>query len=334
MSPARVRILLARECDACKPSLAVAACQAPMATSASLPEPTQAELDAAAAVLRRLKPADVEQPRCAELRAAGLACFTRACTKEAFRGKDVIEFLAEQTRQKQTLRELKRLQSLIRGEHRRERIDANECGLNSARKATLEQIKQECATLRLEEQRVIDVSVAPTVSLLMRVAVPSSAVQVQLSVGGGTPGDNTTGVTDLQGRHIDDVPTDVLPPAGDFRRICNVCRGDCTHQPRHAFYHQLCLNCAEHNLKKRNQSADLHHAVALVTGGRVRIGYATVLKLLRAGALVLTTTRFPADAALRYSREHDFDEWRDRLLVVRAPTGEPSQPLPRPRPPL
>lgn len=56
--------------------------------------------------------------------------------------------------------------------------------------------------------------------------------------------------------------------------------------------------------------------VAVVTGGRVRIGYATVLKLLRAGALVVCTTRYPSDAACRYCREADFEVWRARLLIV------------------
>lgn len=48
----------------------------------------------------------------------------------------------------------------------------------------------------------------------------------------------------------------------------------------------------------------------------MRIGYATVVKLLRAGATVVTTTRFPCDAALRYSREDDFSDWSHRLRVV------------------
>jgi NAD(P)-dependent dehydrogenase (short-subunit alcohol dehydrogenase family) len=62
--------------------------------------------------------------------------------------------------------------------------------------------------------------------------------------------------------------------------------------------------------------ADMGGMVCVVTGGRVRIGYATVLKLLRAGATVVTTTRFPCDAALRYSREPDFGQWRHLLSVV------------------
>jgi NAD(P)-dependent dehydrogenase (short-subunit alcohol dehydrogenase family) len=39
------------------------------------------------------------------------------------------------------------------------------------------------------------------------------------------------------------------------------------------------------------------------------------LKLLRAGAHVVVTTRFPVDAAERYSQEQDFPAFRDRLQI-------------------
>ncbi len=39
------------------------------------------------------------------------------------------------------------------------------------------------------------------------------------------------------------------------------------------------------------------------------------LKLLRDGARVTVTTRFPADAARRYAQEPDFAEWRDSLRL-------------------
>ena len=55
--------------------------------------------------------------------------------------------------------------------------------------------------------------------------------------------------------------------------------------------------------------------VALLTGGRVKIGYQAGIKLLRAGARLIVTTRFPRDAALRYAREPDFDDWGDRLEI-------------------
>jgi NAD(P)-dependent dehydrogenase (short-subunit alcohol dehydrogenase family) len=47
----------------------------------------------------------------------------------------------------------------------------------------------------------------------------------------------------------------------------------------------------------------------------VKIGYQAGLKLLRAGAHLIVTTRFPRDSALRYAKEPDFDAWKDRLEI-------------------
>src|SRR5262249_61627830 len=55
--------------------------------------------------------------------------------------------------------------------------------------------------------------------------------------------------------------------------------------------------------------------LAVVTGARVKIGYQAAIMLLRAGARVIATTRFPRDAARRYAREPDFREWGDRLAI-------------------
>jgi NAD(P)-dependent dehydrogenase (short-subunit alcohol dehydrogenase family) len=38
-------------------------------------------------------------------------------------------------------------------------------------------------------------------------------------------------------------------------------------------------------------------------------------KLLRSGARLIVTTRFPRDSAARYAREKDFSEWSDRLEI-------------------
>jgi NAD(P)-dependent dehydrogenase (short-subunit alcohol dehydrogenase family) len=83
----------------------------------------------------------------------------------------------------------------------------------------------------------------------------------------------------------------------------------------HHFYDQLCPSCAELNFAKRSELADLRGRVALVTGGRVKIGYQAGLKLLRSGAGLIVTTRFPRDAAARYAREADFGEWAHRLEI-------------------
>ena len=60
--------------------------------------------------------------------------------------------------------------------------------------------------------------------------------------------------------------------------------------------------CAELNFAKRTELADLRGRVALLTGGRVKIGYQAGLKLLRCGAHLIVTTRFPRDSAARYAR--------------------------------
>src|SRR5258706_3815350 len=83
----------------------------------------------------------------------------------------------------------------------------------------------------------------------------------------------------------------------------------------HHFYDQLCPACAELNFGKRTELADLKGRVALLTGGRVKIGYQAGLKLLRSGAQLIVTTRFPGDWAKRYAQEPDFGEWGHRLEI-------------------
>ena len=86
---------------------------------------------------------------------------------------------------------------------------------------------------------------------------------------------------------------------------CYVCKQKFTHM--HHFYDQMCPACADLNFVKRTELADLR--------GRVKIGYQAGLKLLRSGAHVIVTTRFPRDSASRYAREPDFSEWSDRLEI-------------------
>jgi hypothetical protein len=96
-------------------------------------------------------------------------------------------------------------------------------------------------------------------------------------------------------------------------RHCYVCKAD--YSLVHRFYDQLCPPCAELNERKRTETADLRGRVALLTGGRVKIGYQAGIKLLRAGAELIVTTRFPRDAAVRYAAEPDFEEWGHRLEI-------------------
>ena len=96
-------------------------------------------------------------------------------------------------------------------------------------------------------------------------------------------------------------------------RTCYICKTD--FDRLHFFYDSMCANCAELNWTRRNQTVDLSGRYALVTGGRVKIGYQAVLKLLRAGATVIVTTRFPRDGAARFLAEEDSAHWSDRLQL-------------------
>lgn len=96
-------------------------------------------------------------------------------------------------------------------------------------------------------------------------------------------------------------------------RNCYICKQD--YRRLHFFYDSLCPSCATLNWTKRNQTADLSGRYALVTGGRVKIGYQAALKLLRGGAYVIVTTRFPHDATQRFAAEHDHGHWQQRLQI-------------------
>jgi NAD(P)-dependent dehydrogenase (short-subunit alcohol dehydrogenase family) len=96
-------------------------------------------------------------------------------------------------------------------------------------------------------------------------------------------------------------------------RNCYVCKT--LYTKLHHFYDAMCPECGDFNYAKRYQTADLRGQVAVVTGSRLKIGYHIVLILLRAGATVVATTRFPVDSALRFAKEDDFNKWGHRLKI-------------------
>jgi NAD(P)-dependent dehydrogenase (short-subunit alcohol dehydrogenase family) len=94
---------------------------------------------------------------------------------------------------------------------------------------------------------------------------------------------------------------------------CIVCKA--TFLKGHNFYTGLCVECGNLNYSKRQQTAYLPGMMAVVTGARVKIGYGIALRLLRDGATVIVTTRFPHNAAKRYASEPDFQQWQNRLQI-------------------
>ena len=83
----------------------------------------------------------------------------------------------------------------------------------------------------------------------------------------------------------------------------------------HSFYHRLCPDCAKLNFTNRSLKVDLSNRNVILTGGRIKVGYASALKILRCNANLTITTRFPAIAFENFQKEKDFEKWKDRLNI-------------------
>lgn len=131
---------------------------------------------------------------------------------------------------------------------------------------------------------------------------------------------NETGIRSAREASVFEAPKMLGPGPGSrpvtqsvAPRNCYVCKAIFTEL--HHFYDTMCETCGDFNYAKRYQTADMSGQVALVTGSRLKIGYHITLMMLRAGATVVATTRFPVDSALRYAKEEDFKDWGDRLKI-------------------
>lgn len=84
---------------------------------------------------------------------------------------------------------------------------------------------------------------------------------------------------------------------------------------RHEIYTQMCLVCGKTNLERRDVKKDLTGKIAVVTGGRIKNGYETAIRLLRNNCTVIVTTRFVDDCLDRYKKEKDYDNFKKRLFI-------------------
>lgn len=80
----------------------------------------------------------------------------------------------------------------------------------------------------------------------------------------------------------------------------------------------MCESCGELNYQKRIQRIDLRNHHALVTGGRIKIGFETARLLLEMGADVTVTSRFPNDTLKRFQKLENFNQYQPRLHIIGA----------------
>ena len=96
---------------------------------------------------------------------------------------------------------------------------------------------------------------------------------------------------------------------------CYICKEKFTLDNIHKFYGNLCTKCGDHNYSYRTLQLDLSGRIAIVTGGRVKIGYYISTKLLSYGCKVIITTRFPKDSLFKYQQDPDYEKWKDNLII-------------------
>ncbi|MBW5481684.1 SDR family NAD(P)-dependent oxidoreductase [Streptomyces bambusae] len=128
----------------------------------------------------------------------------------------------------------------------------------------------------------------------------------------------------------EDAPLDAAAAAGPVGvfarpRRCYVCKQ--FYRQADGFYHRLCPDCAADNTARRAMSCDLTGRRALLTGGRVKIGFQLALMMLRDGAELLVTSRFPQDTLARFRAAPGSEQWLDRLTVVAVDLRDPRQVL-------
>ena len=114
--------------------------------------------------------------------------------------------------------------------------------------------------------------------------------------------------------YYDDEPVKQQFTQLQLEKNCYACNSK--YSLAHSFYNRLCPLCSGLNYKNRFKEIDLTNRNIILTGGRVKIGYATALKFLRANANLTLTTRFPAIALSQLQKEKDYDEWKNNLKVV------------------
>ncbi|CAM3965611.1 SDR family NAD(P)-dependent oxidoreductase [Kibdelosporangium persicum] len=124
---------------------------------------------------------------------------------------------------------------------------------------------------------------------------------------------------------VEDVSVEAAGSGGTLRRSkqCYVCKEP--YFELDAFYQWMCPSCARLNRERREAATDLTGRRAFVTGGRVKIGFHVVRMLVRDGAEVVVTTRFPADAARRFAADPVTAQALDRLHIVGIDLRDPRQ---------
>lgn len=101
--------------------------------------------------------------------------------------------------------------------------------------------------------------------------------------------------------------------SGNNARCCYGCGRAARRM--HPVYIFSCKKCGTKFQNNRYLTRDLHGHVSLVVGCRTKLGHQVSLKLLRAGSIVIGTTRYPEKATNLFQEYEDFQNWKDNFDI-------------------
>lgn len=82
-------------------------------------------------------------------------------------------------------------------------------------------------------------------------------------------------------------------------------------------YDSMCIECGIINKVKRDVKADLGSCKVFISGIRQKIGFCAALKMLRCGATVYGTSRYPGATMFNFKKEDDYEEFGHRLHIIK-----------------
>lgn len=83
----------------------------------------------------------------------------------------------------------------------------------------------------------------------------------------------------------------------------------------HPVYIFSCKKCGSKFQKQRYLTRNLKGHISLVIGCRTKLGHQVVLKLLRAGSVVIGTTRYPQKATELFKEYDDYNDWKSNFDI-------------------
>ena len=96
---------------------------------------------------------------------------------------------------------------------------------------------------------------------------------------------------------------------------CYCCKNVLFENNIHFFYSNICKKCGELNYFYRNIKLDLTGRIAIVTGGRVKIGFEISKQLLNFGCKVIVTSRFPKDTLIKFKSDINYNNYKNNLFI-------------------